>query len=106
MLHRIIEVAATARFIAWEVVLLALGRLRTMNRGLLTVLGVCGISFLVLCVASILFPTQSNTWREESPTAEQLKYADELGLEIRQGVTKGELAEQIQQAKILRRDED
>lgn len=106
MLQRIIDVVTTARFVACELALVAWGRLRTMNRVLFAVLVFSVLSLLTLSVVSPLFRKRPDAWREELPTPEQIRYAGELGITVTDGVTRGELAEKIQQGKASRRDEN
>lgn len=104
--ERLREAAATARFIAWELALLAGHRLRKINRPLLLFLGFCLTSLLIMQIAVTLFQQQPDKWRSEPPTEEQLKYAGDLGIDRPGQFTRGALAELITKAKEIRRDED
>ena len=105
-LGHIISAINTARFVAWELLLVAARSLLTMNRGLRIALAAVTAVAGIVGATSFLLRDRPDAWRGEPPTPEQIRYAGELGVSVADGVTKGELAEQIVRAKESRRDTD
>lgn len=103
---RVVSAIDTARFVAWELGLVAARSMLSVGRGPRIVLAVVVMVGLAVAMASWLMRERPDAWRGVPPTAEQMRYARELGLTIPEGATKGAVADQIQRAKGSRRDDN
>ena len=104
LIGRVVSTIDTARFVAWELGLVAARGLLTMGRGPRIALAVVAMVGLAVAMASWLMRERRDAWRGVPPTAAQMRYAHELGLTIPEGATKGTVADEIQRAKGSRRD--
>lgn len=54
---------------------------------------------VMLAGAWFSWPKRPNAWRGDPPTPRQIAYAQDLGISIPPGITKGELSDLISQAR-------
>lgn len=84
--------------------------------GLLTVAGIClvlgGASLFgakpsvamaagccwIIAAAVLSWPRMPDAWRSDPPTARQVAYATKLGIQVRAGMTKGQISDLISRA--------
>lgn len=65
-------------------------------------LGLAAMCCLVAVASVLSWPRLPDAWRRDPPTARQLAYAEQLGIVVPQGISKGSLSDLIAQAKALR----
>lgn len=57
-----------------------------------------GLPLAIVGAAALAWPRRPNAWRRDPPTDRQIAYAHNLGIDIPEGVSKGELSDLISQA--------
>lgn len=48
------------------------------------------------------WPRRPNAWRSDPPTERQIAFAKDLGIQVRRGMSKGQLSDLITEAKAVR----
>lgn len=106
VIRRMLDLLATARFVVGEIVWLCVERAVGLPKPARIALG--GMAVAVALVSGFVIITQRSpdSWRRESPTPDQIGYARTLGIAVEDGISKGELADRIKNAKESRKDAD
>ena len=59
-------------------------------------------SMMFIASAALAWPRRPNAWRSDPPTDRQIAFAQDLGIQIPPGISKGDLSDLISQAKAIR----
>lgn len=70
----------------------------TNDRGLLA----AAVAVLVAAGGVLSWPRWPGSWRTDAPSDKQIAYAENLGIRIPAGITKGRLSDMIEAAKQVR----
>lgn len=60
------------------------------------------VSALVIAAGVLSWPRWPGSWRNDAPSEKQIAYAENLGIRIPSGITKGRLSDMIEAAKQVR----
>lgn len=90
--------AAAALFVVAIGLIMLAATLASKERTAWTV----GFSAAFAIAGVLAWPRRPNAWRRDPPTDRQIAFAQDLGIQIPPGISKGEISDLISQAKAIR----